>query len=121
MNILQNGISNIILSAGADTSSISAFIKEHLNIDFVMGAVVASLVFICIIVCLSRKDKPEDTTAPVMNQGNIQNAVTEDLMNDTQLVAVITAAIMASMGDEAPADGLVIRSIRRPSGNRWKN
>lgn len=120
MNILQSGIPNIILSAGADTSSISAFFNEHLNIDFVMGAVVASLVFICIIIFLSRKDKQENTT-PVMNQGNIQNAVTEDLMNDTQLVAVITAAIMASMGNEAPADGLVIRSIRRPSGNRWKN
>lgn len=120
MNILQSGIPNIILSAGADTSSISAFMSEHLNIDFIMGAVVASLVFICIIIFLSRKDKPENT-APVMNQGNMQNAVTEDLMNDTQLVAVITAAIMASMGNEAPADGLVIRSIRRPSGNRWKN
>ncbi|MDF2871034.1 MAG: hypothetical protein K0R05_2609 [Anaerocolumna sp.] len=32
--------------------------------------------------------------------------------NDPQLVAVITAALMASM-EEVPADGLVIRSIRR--------
>ena len=36
--------------------------------------------------------------------------------NNTELVAVITAAIMASMseeGIEVPEDGLVIRSIRR--------
>jgi hypothetical protein len=32
--------------------------------------------------------------------------------NDPQLVAVITAALMASL-EEVPADGLVIRSIRR--------
>jgi len=43
----------------------------------------------------------------------------DDLVDDTELVAVITAAIMASMGDEAPADGLVVRSIRR--ANRRKN
>lgn len=43
----------------------------------------------------------------------------EDLVDDTELVAVITAAIMASMGDEAPADGLVVRSIRR--ANRKKS
>lgn len=36
----------------------------------------------------------------------------ENLVNDPQLVAVITAALMASM-EETPADGLVIRSIRR--------
>lgn len=37
----------------------------------------------------------------------------EELADDGELVAVITAAIMASMGDSAPADGLVVRSIRR--------
>lgn len=36
-----------------------------------------------------------------------------ELTDDTELVAVITAAIMASMACEAPADGLVVRSIRR--------
>jgi hypothetical protein len=68
MNILQSGISNIILSAGADTSSISS-IGEHLNADFVMGAAVASVVFLIIIICITRKDKIVNTTAPaVTNQ-----------------------------------------------------
>lgn len=43
----------------------------------------------------------------------------EELIEDTQLVAVITAAILASMGEEAPSAGLVVRSIRRVNKN-WK-
>lgn len=41
---------------------------------------------------------------------NIEQQEEENL--DQELVAVITAAIAASMGDSAPADGLVVRSIR---------
>ncbi len=39
---------------------------------------------------------------------------------DPQLVAVITAAIMAAAGDDAGPDGLVVRSIRRAPGAKWK-
>ena len=42
--------------------------------------------------------------------------VIEDESDDTELVAVITAAIYAyeaENGGEVPADGLVVRSIRR--------
>ena len=42
----------------------------------------------------------------------------ENLADDLELVAVITAAIAASEG--TPADGLVVRSIRRAPGNKWK-
>lgn len=37
---------------------------------------------------------------------------------DTQLVAVITAAIAAATGTSS--DGFIVRSIRRRSGNKWK-
>ena len=36
-----------------------------------------------------------------------------DETDDLELVAVITAAIMEYLGDEAPADGLVVRNIRK--------
>ena len=39
---------------------------------------------------------------------------------DPQLVAVITAAIMEAAGTDAGPDGLVVRSIRRASGAKWK-
>ena len=44
--------------------------------------------------------------------------VEEDLTDDLELVAVITAAIAAS--ENTSADGLVVRSIRRAPGNKWK-
>ena len=45
----------------------------------------------------------------------------ENLVNDSELVAVITAAIYASMGGEVPADGLVVRSIRKVNSKKWIN
>lgn len=46
----------------------------------------------------------------------IIDAGDQNLINDAELVAIITAAIMDSMGEqgiEIPEDGLIIRSIRR--------
>ena len=48
----------------------------------------------------------------------------EELADDLELVAVITAAIHAyeeAQGNEVPADGLVVRSIRRAGKSRWQN
>lgn len=42
----------------------------------------------------------------------------EELTDDLELVAVITAAIAASMNTSS--DGLVVRSIKRKSGAKWK-
>ena len=42
----------------------------------------------------------------------------EELVDDLELVAVITAAIAASEG--VPADGFVVRSIKRSAQNKWK-
>lgn len=51
--------------------------------------------------------------APVMEEP-------ENVMDDLELVAVITAAIMASLGEEAPAEGLVVRSIKKRNASKWK-
>ncbi len=48
----------------------------------------------------------------------------EDLSDDLELVAVVTAAIHAyeeAEGIEVPADGLVIRSIRKVRKANWRN
>lgn len=45
----------------------------------------------------------------------------EELLNDYELVAVITAAIYASLGDEVPSDGLVVRSIKRVNSRKRIN
>lgn len=54
---------------------------------------------------------PEEIPAPVEEP--------ENLADDLELVAVITAAIAAA--SSVPAEGLVVRSIRRKSGSKWKN
>ena len=43
----------------------------------------------------------------------------EELIDDYQLVAVITAAIAASLGKKA--EGFVVRSIKRAKTSTWKN
>lgn len=55
------------------------------------------------------------TSAPVPAAAPAETAVTDDL----ELVAVITAAVAASMGT-ASADGFVVRSIKRKSSQKWK-
>ncbi len=58
--------------------------------------------------------QPVVMSAPVVEEAT-------DVTDDLELVAVITAAIMASMGDEAPAEGLVVRSIKKRNASKWKN
>ncbi|MCI8295900.1 MAG: OadG family protein [Lachnospiraceae bacterium] len=57
--------------------------------------------------------------APAAQPAAVAGAVEEDLTDDLELVAVITAAIAASMGSTS-TDGLVVRSIRRKPGAKWK-
>lgn len=47
-----------------------------------------------------------------------------DDADDTELVAVITAAIYEyekAMGNDVPVDGLVVRSIRKINKSKWQN
>jgi hypothetical protein len=48
----------------------------------------------------------------VLNDENTPDADTENNLPDEELVAVITAAVMAAMGDESKC-GLIIKSIKR--------
>ncbi|NLJ90791.1 MAG: OadG family protein [Clostridiales bacterium] len=67
----------------------------------------------------SQVNKPVSTSTGINDTGNKDLTPSNDsvlVANDSELVAVITAAIMASMEEEGsyvPADGLLIRSIRR--------
>ena len=57
---------------------------------------------------------PAPAPAPVQPEESCE----ENLADDMELVAVITAAISAAQ--KVPAEGLVVRSIRRKSGSNWK-
>ena len=99
-----------------------------LNIVIGMGIVFCVLILISFLIFLfgyipkvfgGKKDKKIDgIPVAVVQEMPVEDASYEELIEDTELVAVITAAIMASMGEEAPADGLIVRSIRRRTNRK---
>ena len=100
--------------------------KAGLNTLLGMGTVFAVLIFISLIISLFKfipaieakfknKNKVEVAAqAPVSRPAPVQTAVVTD---DTELIAVITAAIAASEGTSA--DGFIVRSIKRRKTNKW--
>lgn len=102
-------------------------VKAALNTLMGMGTVFAVLIFISwLIGCFryismfeDRMKKKEPQPAPLKMKAPAPAPVKQrELTDDLELVAVITAAIAASEG--ASADGLVVRSIRRAPGSKWK-
>ena len=106
--------------------------KAALNTILGMGTVFVVLILISLLIscfvfipkiqaAFSGK-KDEDTAEPeaaVAAPVSTAAAVTEDLTDDYELVAVIAAAIAASEG-AASTDGFVVRSIRRANTSKWK-
>lgn len=95
-----------------------------------MGTVFVMLIFISLLISLfgyipkleekikniGKKPEPVKTEEPA---AVVEEPQAVDLQEDEQLVAVITAAIMASYGSNAvSADKLVVRSIHRVDGRR---
>lgn len=98
-----------------------------LNTIIGMGTVFVVLIFISwLIGCfkyigiweakMKAKNAPAPSPAPVPAAAPVEEE--EELVDDLELVAVITAAIAASQNTSA--DGLVVRSIKRKSGAKWK-
>ncbi len=100
--------------------------KAGLNTLMGMGTVFAVLIFISFLIGLFKyiheweeKNKKKDApapAAPVPAPAPIEEE--EELVDDLELVAVITAAIAAS--ENTSADGLVVRSIKRAPVSKWK-
>lgn len=125
----------IFLTSNNEMSSISLDIYKTLGEKMVdaalntimgMSIVFLVLIFISLIISLFKyipmlmERKKKEEVAVVETPSMEEFVEEEELVDDTELVAVITAAIMASMGDEAPSDGLVVRSIRKVN-KKWKN
>ena len=103
--------------------------KAALNTLLGMGTVFVILILIMFIISLfgfipkiqaafSKKDKTETKEKAVENT-IAQIIENEELSDDTELVAVIAAAIAASEG-AASTDGFVVRSIKRANTNKWQ-
>ena len=103
--------------------------KAGMNTLMGMGTVFIVLIFISLLIgCFRYINKWEENMKNKKNGGAPALAESpasapafradENLVDDLDLVAVITAAIAAS--ENTSADGLVVRSIRRASAGKWK-
>ena len=110
--------------------------KAGLNTVLGMGTVFAVLIFISLIISLfkyipaiqnalsgkGRKKKADNNAENVTAAsapGVSEEVQAEDVTDDLELVAVISAAIAAMEGTDT--DGFVVRSIRRRPSNKWNS
>ena len=103
--------------------------RAGLNTVLGIGIVFTALVLISLLIsCLklvNRTQKQEEpkAVAPAAAAPQPEPEV-EDVTDDLEIVAVITAAITAyeeANGGCIPEDGLVVRSIKRINKQRWQN
>lgn len=101
-----------------------------LNTAFGMFFIFAVLIFISLVIkALSilpklfapKADSKKETVEEVAPAAAVVESVAEDF-SEEELTAVMTAAIMAyrAENEEAPADGLFVRSIKRKNMSGWK-
>ena len=72
----------------------------------------------------ARPKKEKKTEASVVAPAVVEEAVVEDVANDDELVAVITAAVAAYMAQEEPeiaSNGFRVVSFRRTNGGKARN
>ena len=105
--------------------------KAFLNTVIGMGTVFIVLIFISLIIsCFGlfakvgdkKQEKATETTSEKAAADPVvaQIAEKEELAGDTELVAVIAAAIAAYEGSGS-TDGFVVRSIRKSNKSKWQN
>lgn len=100
--------------------------KAALNTLIGMGTTFIILIFISLLIStfsfipkLFGNKKADKTVAVEAKTAELPvETATEDLTDDLELVAVISAAIAAAEGTSA--DGVVIRSIKRADNAKWK-
>lgn len=100
--------------------------KAGLNTLLGMGTVFVVLIFISFIISLFNyipaiqakfSKKKEEPAVSTVEETPAETANTEELSDDLELVAVISAAIAAHEGTST--DGFVVRSIKRRKTNKW--
>ncbi|BCJ95101.1 hypothetical protein acsn021_26700 [Anaerocolumna cellulosilytica] len=135
-------LTNLLMTAGLKMGLSEKLQMALLNIVLGMGIVFTVLLFMSFLIFIIKfiprlfrgeaynktsdaKETFTETTDVISVKENLTNKTLDvpnegNLMTDTELVAVITAAIMAYMGDEVLEDGLVVRSIKRANHSRWQ-
>lgn len=101
--------------------------KAGLNTLMGMGTVFVVLIFLSFVISLfafiavfeKRKSNKNSKKDVDVQSNDSQEENEEELVDDLELAAVITAAIAAS--ENTSSDGFVVRSIKRAAHSKWKN
>lgn len=116
---------SVVWSVEMDSSTGEVVAKAGLNTLMGMGTVFCVLIFIIFVISLfkllsysgKKKDTADDVKPEVVPQAQPAISVPEETASDDEIIAVISAAIAAyeeeSQGMDVPADGLIVRSIRK--------
>ena len=121
--VVESVTSNIQYSFGEQ------MIRAGLNTVLGMGTTFAILILISLIIscftfipkiqaAFAKKETAEEMKAAAVDNIIAQIAEKEELSDDSELVAVIAAAIAASEG--TTTDGFVVRSIKRNTKRNWQ-
>lgn len=129
--VLDNALTTYIgITTNVHYSTGEIMVKAGMNTLIGMGTVFAVLILISLIIScftlVSKFEQKQKTEAPTPAAAAAsdpvveQIAAKEELSGDTELVAVIAAAIAAYEG-AASTDGFVVRSIRKSNKSKWQN
>ena len=123
--IVYENYEPVSVSTNIDYTFGESMARAGLNTLLGMGTVFAVLILISfIIAAFGLIPKLLDSKKPVENKAadNVVSQIVEreELSDDTELVAVISAAIAAYEGSGS-TDGFVVRSIRKTRNSKWQN
>ena len=129
----ENGKATVVTTFNSKKSGADALTGVEWNVDYPfsklvaeaglntlmgLGIVFLSLLFLSFIISrlsllgkIGQKPAPAKAAAPAPAAAPVEEAVEEELADDTELVAVIAAAVAAYEG--TGTDGFVVRSIRK--------
>ncbi|MDE7282822.1 MAG: OadG family protein [Lachnospiraceae bacterium] len=125
IEIVYKDTAPVSVSTNVDYTFGESMARAGLNTLLGMGTVFAVLILISfIIAAFGLIPKLFEPKKPVENKKAddivSQIAEREELSDDTELVAVISAAIAAYEGSGS-TDGFVVRSIRKTRNSKWQN
>lgn len=105
-------------SVGSLFSDISVETITYITAILAVIILIIGIITLGVAIKTNGKLRSNQETSLDQNPVPVQSTGNQNLVADTELVAVITAAIYASMGDQVPADGLVVRSIHKVNTKR---
>lgn len=106
MNLMES------LSLGLQTTAVGLVV-----VFFMLMLIIILIVLISKLIAFKTDSKPKAEEVKAEPKQDIP--VEEDIVDDLELIAVISAAVAAMLGQEN-TNGFVVRSVRNVNGSAWQ-